>query len=142
MKRYLVDTPMRLELVRVAIDQANGLRDINGSPTPRTARIFRGGLEVTGTAYDPQTWGMFCGTTATLDEPVLGDDGTAALELPETPEVERHLGKTVRGTKLPRASDLVDGEDALPTRVRAAIQQKRSLAAFEEALGLGQGKRG
>ena len=139
MARYLVDTPAKLDLVRIALDQANGLRDNAGRPTPRQCRIFRNGVEVTGTLYDPATWGNPVLVTDTVAPPVLGDDGTAALELPLTPEVEQHLGKTIRGQALPRVADLVTDETQLPARVQAAIQARRDssqspAAAAEKAL--------
>lgn len=107
MTRYLIDTPAKLALVAVAFDQANGLRDAAGKSTPRQCRIFRGGVEVTGTVYDPATWGAPVYTTDTLAPPIVGDDDTAALELPVTAEVDAHFGKTVNGVAMPTKSSCV-----------------------------------
>lgn len=135
--RWLVDSPANLQKVRVALDQANGLRDAQGNLTPRRCRIFRNGVDVTGTIYDPAFYGFPVLTTTTVDEAIIGDDGSAALALPEVPEVDAYLGKTIGGLAIAAAKDLV-AEDALPARVKAAILAKEAVANLDQAVGLGK----
>lgn len=106
MTRYHVDTPARLVLVQVALDQSFGLRDIAGNPTPREQMVQR------GSAYGPASQvigpGHNCYDMPGTHWPLIdGGDGTAALQIADSPRIDAKLGLTVNGTVLPRAADLV-----------------------------------
>ena len=114
MSRYHVADPGSLEAVRQAINSTiprTGFRVVNGVAIPVDLAVeeARLGLEPEQLVH-----------TSRL---VLGADGTAALELPETPHVEAQLGKTIHGTATPTAASLVQVPRArdnalLPTGVR------------------------
>ena len=127
--RYLVGNAIYLEAVRVALDKANGLRDSSGNPTPKRARIFRGGVEVTGHAdWDPNERGVFVGTTSVTSEPIDDGSGGFALDIPDEPWINTHLGKSVSGMALPSALSLV-GEDSLPPGLANALAVRRGLSS-------------
>jgi hypothetical protein len=120
MTRYHVATPGECEAVRAAINSTiprAGHRVVNGVaiPVDLAAEEARLGLEPEQLVH-----------TSRL---VLGADGTAALELPETTHVEAALGRTIRGTPTPRDSDCVKCTRAreyalLPTGVRDKLDDK------------------
>lgn len=103
MTRYHVDTPAKLALVQVALDQAFGLRNAAGNPTPRPMYCpLRGAWanEMGSPAYD------LPGTNWPL---IQGDDGTAALEIRQAIDnrIDLKLGTTVNGVAIPSAASLV-----------------------------------
>jgi hypothetical protein len=124
-KRYHVAPAPQLEAIRVALDQANGLRDSAGNPTPRQCRIFKDGVDVSGTVHDPATHGFPVLTTDTI-QPAIVVGGQAALELPAVPEVDAHLGTTIHGTALPPGAGLVTigrprDNNLLPPQITALL---------------------
>lgn len=122
MSRYHVDTPARLALVQVALDQQHGLRDAMGLPTPREQMVHKPGI---GLVPASAVGAVNCYDQPGQHWPVIeGDDGTAAIELPELASVDDQLGKTIRGVAMPRANQLV-AEEALPARVRAEVQRRK-----------------
>lgn len=142
--RYFVDTPVRIAAVRVALDQANGHRDVNGVPVPTTQYLVSGPATVDRDAQGRVTrvYGAVLATqTRTTsctsdDQVILGDDGTAALELPdELDEIDAHLGKTVRGVAIPTRGSLAT-EAQLPARVKAEKDRRRAVESLEKAMGL------
>jgi pimeloyl-ACP methyl ester carboxylesterase len=142
MSRYLVDTPARLALVRTALDQANGLRDAAGLPTTKTMYLVSGPASVDRDLEGNVTrvYGNVLATAqrggTVTSEPILGDDGTAALALADDlDEIADHLGKTVRGVALPSRGALVT-EAQLPARVKAEIERGRVIETLEKAMGL------
>lgn len=124
--RYVIDTQENLRALRIELDKANGLRDAQGNPTPRRARIFRNGVEVTGTIFDPNEHGIFVGKTTVTPEIMVEDDGSAALELPDLPEINDHLGKN----GIPGHRNL-KSEAELPDKIKARLQAKRDRAKAE-----------
>lgn len=105
--RYHVDTPANLALVQVALDQAFGLRDPAGNPTPREQMVHKPGL---GLVPASVALGPLHGC---YDQPgrhwpmVDGGDGTAALAIAELASIDAKLGRTVSGVALPTAASLV-----------------------------------
>jgi hypothetical protein len=136
--------------VRVALDQANGLRDAAGNPTTKTMYVVRSTSSgvpprVDRDAETGHVTAIYGGVVesshvrggrVTSDSNViLGDDGTAALELPdELDEISDHLGKTVRGNAIPSRVSLVT-EAQLPKRVKAKKENERAVEALEAAMG-------
>lgn len=126
--RYHVDTPARLALVQVALDQQHGLRDAMGLPTPREQLVHKPGMGLVpaSVALGPL---HTCYDQPGTHWPVIeGDDGTTAIELPEIASVDDQLGKTIRGVAIPPANQLVS-EEALPARLRAEVQRRKSALA-------------
>jgi len=129
MSRYHVDTPARLELVRLALDQAAGYRNASGQPVVVMHKIVDRGVVVGEIRSD-----VFCATrgvepTRCCDPVIVGADGTAALEIPETPDASLGLGRTVHGTAVPTAASLVQvtrPRDAsrLPAGVRDRLDDR------------------
>lgn len=132
--------------VRVALDQANGLRDAAGNPTTKTMYLVSGPCAVDrdvdgrvtrvhGQVLATQERG---GSVTSDEQVIVGDDGTAALELvDEVDEIDDHLGSTVRGVAIPSRASLVT-EAQLPARVRAEKERGRAVQALERAMGLRQ----
>lgn len=123
--------------VRVALDQANGLRDAAGNPTTKTMYLVRGPCtvdrdvdgrvtRVRGNVLATHERG---GTVTSDSNVVVGDDGTVALELPdELDEIDEHLGTTVRGVAIPSRGGGA-GEGTRP----ALDPRPLALAAVEHA---------
>lgn len=139
---------LEIERIRVALDQANGLRDVAGNPITKTMYLVRatGGApsvdrDVDGTVtaiHGAQVLAQHqrSGSVTSDSDVVLGDDGTAALALAdELDEIGDHLGTTVRGQPIPSRAALVS-EAALPARVKAELDRRKAVAALERALGL------
>jgi hypothetical protein len=138
-----------IERIRIALDQANGLRNVAGQPITKTMYLVRGRAtvdrDVDGTVTAIHGAEVLAthqrGGSVTSDSNViLGDDGTVALELPdELDEIDAHLGKTVRGVAIPTRGSLIT-EAALPTRVKAELDRRRGVDALEQALGVGRSR--
>jgi hypothetical protein len=134
-----------IDRIRVALDQANGLRNAAGQPITKTMYLVRGQAtvdrDVDGTVTAIHGAEVLAthqrGGSVTSDSNViLGDDGTAALELPdELDEISDHLGKTVRGVAIPSRGALV-AEAALPARVKAEKDRRGAVESLEKALGI------
>lgn len=132
-----------IDRIRVALDQANGLRDNAGNPTTKTMYLCSGPCTVDrdvdgrvtrvhGNVLATHERG---GSVTSDSNVILGDDGTAALELPdELDEIDEHLGRTVRGVRLPSRGSLVT-EAQLPARVKVKKENARAVASLDEALG-------
>lgn len=121
MTRYHVDTPAKLAIVQVALDQSFGLRDIAGNPTPRPQFCpllgkrademgSPGGYDLPGT-----NWPL-----------IDGGDGTAALQIADAPTIDAKLGRTVNGVALPTVASLVQvarprDSSLLPAGVRDKV---------------------
>lgn len=106
MTRYHVDTPPKLVLVQVALDQSFGLRDAAGNPTPREQMVFRAGTLAPASQVLGPLHG--CYDLPGTHWPLLdGGDGTAALQIADAPLIDAKLGRTVNGVALPRSADLV-----------------------------------
>lgn len=128
MTRYHVDTPAKLALVQVALDQSFGLRDVAGNPTPREQMVTFDG----GSTFAPASVALTqvphggmrlqpgqphaCYTQPGVKWPLIdGGDGTAALQIPDTSDFapanaaafNALLGTTVSGVALPNAAGLV-----------------------------------
>lgn len=91
-----------LEAVRTALDTANGL--------PVGARIFRGGIDVTGTSHDPQTRGVFCGTARICPPPRAVRTGGFAMLIVADARVDPYLGRV----GIPTRGELVETVDLAP----------------------------
>jgi len=148
--RYLVDTLERIAAIRVALDQANGLRDVAGRPITKTMYLVRGKATVDRAAdgtvtaiHGAQVLATYqrTGSVTSDSDVILGDDGTAALALvDELDEIADHLGKTVRGTAIPSRGALVS-EAALPPRVRSELSRRRTVERLETELGITRNSR-
>jgi hypothetical protein len=147
MSRYHVDTPAKLAAVRIALDQANGRRNVAGELIPITMFAVLGPSTVDRVVEDgiPRvervhgnvlSTSQHTGSVTSDSDVILGDDGTAALALAdELDEIADHLGKTVRGVALPSRGALV-AEAQLPARVKAEINKQRTIETLEKAMGL------
>jgi hypothetical protein len=99
--------------------------------------VLQNGVPVGTIASD-----VYCATrgvapTTAVAPPVVGQDGTAALELPQAPEIDRHLGKTFGGVALPTAAALVTVARArdnalLPAGVRDVLDDKYVEAVYAD----------
>jgi hypothetical protein len=133
-----------LAQVRVALDQANGLRDVAGNPTTKTMYLVAGPAAVDRDVEGNVTrvHGNVLATrqrggSVTSDvDVIVGDDGMCALALAdELDEISAQLGKTVRGVAIPSRGALV-AEAQLPVRVRAEVARRRTVAMLEKSLGI------
>jgi hypothetical protein len=97
MTRYHVADAGTLEAVRQAIN----------STIPRTGhRVVNGVAISVDLAAEEARLGLEPEQLVHTSRLVLGDDGTAALELPETAHVEACLGRTIASRAIPRRRDL------------------------------------
>jgi hypothetical protein len=124
MIKYFIGTLERTQELTIAYDKANGLMAADGTPTPKRARIFRNGVDVTGDPrYDPNEHGIFVGTTTVFGAPITSPDipGEGALRYDQpSEEVDPWHGLTVAGTEMPDEFEwLVESE--LPPRWRAVF---------------------
>lgn len=143
-----------IQRVRVALDQANGLRDAAGNPTTKTMyKVARSGDADPRVDRDAETGHVtriynavvlatseVSGSVTSDEQVIVGDDGTMALELVDSDDdISDHLGKTVRGQAIPSRGSLV-AEGQLPARVRAEKERGRAVEALERAMGIGGGR--
>lgn len=128
MSRFHVDTPAQLVLVQVALDQAFGLRDGAGNPTPREQMVHKPGLGLVPASA--------VGAVTCYDQPgahwplIAGGDGTAVLEIAELASIDAKLG---RGG-LPAASALVQvTRPREHSRLPAGVRDKLDDAYVDQA---------
>lgn len=154
MSRYHVDTPAQLALVAIAIDQALGLRNAAGAPTPIEQLVtFDGGktFAPASVALASLPYGVRLkagqqhncytqpGTKARL---IDGGDGTAALEIDADAAIDAQLGKTVSGVPLPTVGALVQVTRArqnalLPAGVRDKLDDAYADQVYAANTALG-----
>jgi hypothetical protein len=131
MPKFHVATEAELIRLQVAIDQAEGTRDVQGNPTPKEQLVHAPWLG----GYVPAS---VVGVPA-FDMPgrhtpiIVGDDGTAAMLVPEDFwAVTDNLGKTLPGNvKVPRLKDLVSCPKAKDySKLPAGVMRKLDDAAL------------
>lgn len=122
--KCLIGPIARMNELTRAYDQANGLMAADGTPTPKRARIYRNGVDVTGDPrYDPNEHGIFVGTTTIFGPPITSPDiegeGAFRYNAPSE-EVDPWHGLTVGtpGVLMPDEFEWLL-EDELPPRWRA-----------------------
>lgn len=135
-KHFHVATKAELELLQIALDQAEGVRDNLGRPTPKRQRVFRNSVDVTG---DPLYDKGVCWDMPGRNTPIIeGTDGTCAMVIPDDISVIADvLGKKLHGVAVPRLRDLVKvarakDYDKLPTGVAAVLDDAEARDVAED----------
>ncbi len=126
---FLTGTPTELS------EQAEAIGTTLGYPV--APRIFRDGIEVTGTQHDASATVLAANAGRIRYEPeiVVSDDGTEAA-LAIEPRAEEHLGKTARaGGKdvAIKARGQLREKAALPQKVREVFERRDAQPVEPEA---------